>query len=204
VLQTLKTCKKCDCPKPLDAFPFSTKYRVGRAPTCRACKTAVARAWRAVNRDRYNEGQRRQRAANPEKYRGYVRAYAERNPNGRRERQEERRARNPKIAWAKNALVSSRLRAAEHGVPHSLTLDDIYAMCVDVCPVLNVALEYPVKMTPGKSGGRPNSPSLDRFKGELGYVTGNVSVIAWQANSIKTNATVDEVEAVARWMRARL
>ena len=94
------------------------------------------------------------------------------------------------------------MRAKKHDVPHSITAEDIRAVCVDVCPALGIKLEYPVSMG-RKGGGRRNSPSLDRFKPELGYVLGNIGVISHLANSIKTNAVVDEVEAVARWMRGR-
>lgn len=43
------------------------------------------------------------------------------------------------------------------------------------------------------------SPSLDRLDCRKGYVRGNVEVISWKANRIKSNATVMELMKVATY-----
>lgn len=43
---------------------------------------------------------------------------------------------------------------------------------------------------------RPNSPSLDRIVPERGYVAGNLRVISNRANTLKNNATIDEMRLV--------
>jgi len=65
-----------------------------------------------------------------------------------------------------------------------------------VCPILGVPLK--------RAKGLPtdNSPSLDCFYPERGYVLGNVSVISYRANMLKSNATVEEVRAILTWMEA--
>jgi hypothetical protein len=66
----------------------------------------------------------------------------------------------------------------------------------DVCPVLGI------KLQPNKKGQpRANSPSLDRFDNRFGYVKGNVRVISQRANSLKSNATLEELAAVVQYMR---
>lgn len=45
-----------------------------------------------------------------------------------------------------------------------------------------------------------NSPSLDRFKPELGYVKGNIHVISTRANRIKNDATYNEIRKLFYWM----
>lgn len=50
-------------------------------------------------------------------------------------------------------------------------------------------------------GTNPNSATLDRLIPKLGYVPGNVAVISDRANRIKADATVEEITAVADWLR---
>jgi hypothetical protein len=94
-----------------------------------------------------------------------------------------------KIMW-----VSARSRARKHKLPFDITPNDIFVPAV--CPVLGIVLQR------GKGRFAPNSPSLDRFIPEKGYVRGNIVVISCQANLIKTNSTPEQVMQVARWMRA--
>jgi hypothetical protein len=53
-------------------------------------------------------------------------------------------------------------------------------------------------MKPGLATASPLSPALDRIVPHLGYVPGNVVVVSHRANFIKNNATVDELELIAR------
>lgn len=63
------------------------------------------------------------------------------------------------------------------------------------CPVLGL----PLYRNSGGSAQGPNSPSLDRIDPALGYVKGNVKVISSRANSIKSNATPEELLRVAAY-----
>jgi hypothetical protein len=47
----------------------------------------------------------------------------------------------------------------------------------------------------------PNAPSLDKVDPTLGYVKGNVRVISMRANWLKQDATVEQLEQIARYMR---
>lgn len=88
----------------------------------------------------------------------------------------------------------TRSRARKHKLPFDITPNDIFIPAV--CPVLGIVLQR------GKGRFAPNSPSLDRFIPEKGYVRGNIVVISYQANLIKTNSTPAQVMQVAHWMRA--
>jgi hypothetical protein len=88
--------------------------------------------------------------------------------------------------------TSAKHRAKKAGIPFEITLEDI--IIPEYCPVLNI----PIFTTPGESC--PNAPSLDRFIPELGYVPGNVTVISFKANTIKNNATTEEIQMVTKWM----
>lgn len=73
-------------------------------------------------------------------------------------------------------------------------------MWPEFCPVLGLKLDY--ETPPGKRDARnPALPTLDRWDNSRGYVPGNVFVISFRANSLKNDATADELEAVARYAR---
>ena len=62
------------------------------------------------------------------------------------------------------------------------------------CPVLGIRIVLDV----GK-GRSDNTPSLDRIDNQLGYVKGNVEVISWRANRLKSDATPDELRRLAKY-----
>jgi hypothetical protein len=91
-----------------------------------------------------------------------------------------------------------RQRAKKRGVPCTLTRKQVMQMVAStaVCPVLGIPLQR------GSGKAADNSPSLDCFYPELGYVPGNVFVISYRANMLKSNATIEEVHALLVWMEA--
>src|SRR5271168_3921976 len=92
-------------------------------------------------------------------------------------------------------LAGARLRANRDGLPYSMKLDDL------VMPTHCPALGIPLVIRFGHKGPCASSPTLDRVIPSLGYVPGNVYVISHRANSIKSNATSDEIERVLNWVR---
>lgn len=65
------------------------------------------------------------------------------------------------------------------------------------CPLLGIPLEW---STHRDNGGKalPGSPSLDRIDSTKGYTKDNVWVISHRANSIKNNASHEELTLVAQ------
>ena len=59
------------------------------------------------------------------------------------------------------------------------------------CPILGIELRY---------RGGDNSPSLDRIDSTLGYIKGNVQYISKRANTIKSNATVEEIGLLYKFL----
>ena len=85
-------------------------------------------------------------------------------------------------------LNAARARARAKNIPFDIDVSDI--VIPSVCPLL----EIPVFVNEGKGKPRPNSPSLDRIDPSKGYVKGNVWVICLKANTIKSNATIEELK----------
>lgn len=52
-------------------------------------------------------------------------------------------------------------------------------------------------------GGGLSSPSLDRIVPAKGYVYGNIAWLCKRCNSIKNDASADDLERVAAWLRKR-
>ena len=82
-------------------------------------------------------------------------------------------------------------RAKDLGIPFAITIQDI--KIPSVCPVLGIPLIH------GAGLQGDGSPSLDRIVPSLGYVTGNIIVVSWLANRIKTDATPEQVLAVGEF-----
>jgi hypothetical protein len=103
---------------------------------------------------------------------------------------ERRLKRAPEITLFYNA----KNRAKAKGLSFDIEFSDI--VFPDVCPILGIAL----KVSAGFAS--PNSPSIDRIDPSLGYVKGNIQIISHKANTIKSNATLDELKSVIRHMEA--
>lgn len=135
-------------------------------------------------------------AANAESYRAKERTrYHRRNTERDLERIAAWKADNPDRVARSRLLKNAKVRAGALGLPFNLTLADIEIP--EVCPVLGIQIVF------GRGQVQSGSPTLDRVLPEKGYVRGNVAVISHRANQIKSNGTVEEHEAVLRYMRSR-
>ena len=85
-------------------------------------------------------------------------------------------------------------RANSQNIPFNLEESDI--VIPSVCPVLGIS----IKIHTGRGGYFPDSPTVDRIIPELGYVKGNVKIISFRANLLKTNATLTELKAIVKYI----
>lgn len=90
-------------------------------------------------------------------------------------------------------LSSARGRAKKLNIPFSISVDDV--VFTPICPVLGIELDWL------SSKCHEASPSLDRFIPSAGYVPGNVNVISHKANSIKRDASLEDLLAIVDWVR---
>ena len=101
-------------------------------------------------------------------------------------RRKKYRQRNPE----KILLSKAKVRAKKHNLPINISLEDI--TIPEFCPVLGIELKQ------NKNIASDNSPSLDRINPNKGYVKGNIRVISFRANSLKSNATIKELQAILK------
>lgn len=87
---------------------------------------------------------------------------------------------------ASGILSRSKARASKKGLEFNLTIEDI--VIPEVCPYLKIPINT----------DRMYSPSLDRIDNNKGYIKGNVEVISWKANIMKSNASPEELVEFAK------
>jgi len=102
---------------------------------------------------------------------------------------------NPKQSY----LLAAKKRAATAGLPFDLTEEDI--IFPEVCPALGIPVA--LEQIDGPRRRTDNTPSLDRIIPELGYVKGNVAMISWRANRLKSDAKLFELEKLLAYMKDR-
>lgn len=93
-----------------------------------------------------------------------------------------------------------RQRANSAGIPFTIDFDSLEKP--EFCPVLGVKLNYGCSPTiDGKQTRDPNKASIDKMLPELGYVPGNVFIISWKANKLKSDMTIDQLEKILDYMK---
>lgn len=90
-----------------------------------------------------------------------------------------------------NNYRGCRERARVRGLPFTLSREDIKVPLL--CPVLGIPLKR------SNAGFNPNAASVDRIIPELGYTKENIQIISMRANTMKNNATPDQLLAFATW-----
>lgn len=88
----------------------------------------------------------------------------------------------------------AKIRAKKKGIEFNIELEDI--IVGDTCPVLGIPL-----FVMERQGH--NSPTLDRIDNTKGYIKGNVEVISWRANNIKSDSNLAEIEKIYLWLKGK-
>jgi len=101
-----------------------------------------------------------------------------------------------KLGRIKKLLNNAKQRAKKENLDFNLDNDYLVSICVDVCPILHIDLEWDIL----KGKVTDFSPSLDKVKPELGYVKGNVQWISALANRMKSNANSYQLKEFAKWI----
>jgi NUMOD3 motif len=100
---------------------------------------------------------------------------------------------------------SARKRAKRENLPFNLTREYIESIWPkdNRCPITKEVFESPTGAA--KRGAIPSSPSLDKTTPELGYVEGNVAIISWYANKLKSSCSDSAFfRRLADWLDSRI
>jgi len=104
------------------------------------------------------------------------------------------KANDPVKYTSKQMAGSASKRAGALGLDYNLNTDFIVSICPAKCPVFGFELKY------GGGDKTKRSASIDRIDSDKGYTMDNVMIISSLANTMKSNATNDELLAFAEWV----
>ena len=110
---------------------------------------------------------------------------------------------NYKLNPIPQMLSNAKIRARQKGVTFSIKTKDIKAAWPkgNICPIFKINFEMGYSKDRARKKQKAHSPSLDRIDPKKGYVPGNIAVISDLANRIKQDATIDQIEAVYRFLK---
>ena len=87
----------------------------------------------------------------------------------------------------------AKLRSKKKNIPFDIEISDV--VIPTHCPILGIPLAFSRKAL------GPGSPTLDKIIPTLGYTKGNVQVLSWKANKLKSNGTVEELELIVKYLK---
>ena len=125
------------------------------------------------------------------------------NEEERKEYRREYQRRNPVTVQAIELSSSVRRRAKKDKIPIDLDFISFPNMLDWLkrqprCECCNV--EFNMGYKGGKHGPRNDSPSVDKFYPDKGYVEGNVYLLCWACNKAKGDADLKRMKMITEWM----
>lgn len=150
-------------------------------------KHAYNQAYYAKNKEKVKQQATQYYHDNKDKVLPTVRAYRDKNREVIQEKGREYYRRKP----VNRMLNRARARAKKYGLDFNLEESDIFIPTH--CPLLGIELF----IAEGRKTVKDNSASLDRIDPSKGYVKGNILVISNKANTMKSNATPQELLKLA-------
>lgn len=113
-----------------------------------------------------------------------------------------KRDKDRRKTWKTHIVARARYRARKKGIEATITAADL--IWPTHCPVLGIRLNYRQYAGEGGQGHEPDRPSLDRWDNAKGYIPGNVFVVSYRANALKSDATAEELQKVAAYAKSGL
>ena len=170
----MKRCSKCSIEKDDGDF-------LENRNTCKECRRKQRKQhnkrWCEANAEKIKQKKKQWREANAEKIKQKAQQWRKDNP-------------------AKEMIKAARKRSKQKGMPFDITEDDLNNIWPTRCAVLGIELESNIN----KGKAQPNSFSLDRIDSDphIGYIPTNIRIISNRANTLKSNATLEELFQVGK------
>lgn len=170
---TSKPCRSCKATLPLSEYHTNKSGLYGRQSMCKKC---THDKYYLPNKGKVIASQKARRAtdAGKENERNWRNAYRF-------------------THRLKRLLQEAKTRAKKRGFAFDVTEEEL--SIPQVCPVLGI----PITLHAARRAD--GSPSLERIDRDKGYVSGNVIVISWRANRIKSDASIHELEKIVDFYR---
>lgn len=201
----MKKCTRCKLTQPLKDFNRQNGRSYGRTSHCRSCRAAHARkvgdkrsARRRVKLPSHQICyicKRRRKARFFNKNRRAIRGLklgcreCDRKKHYGREsinRRRRRKTHPERYLW-----MAARIRARRDGLKFNIKPGDV--VIPSRCPILGI------KLIAGGKRRTDNTISLDRINPARGYVKGNIIVVSWRVNRLKSDASLHELCRIASY-----
>ena len=102
------------------------------------------------------------------------------------------------ISKIKSLLYIAKGRAEKLGIDFDISAEQI--IIPTHCPLLGIEINYAAK----GAGGQRDSASIDRIDSSRGYVEGNVWIVSWRANRLKSDATIEELQMICDGLQKKM
>jgi hypothetical protein len=184
--KTTLNCRKCNAIKPIEEVGKQIKN--GQSNLCKKCKQEYHNNYKIKNsakmKETFNKNKLKYYKKTKEKYYQDI----------------ELSKQKLKTRYFNNTAArlvnSAKVRAKKKNIPFDITKEDI--IIPTFCPVLGIKLQV-------NSGcAKHSSPSLDRIIPDKGYIKGNVIVVSYKANTIKNDATIEDLEKVTNFYKKKM
>lgn len=183
-----KICACCKLEKERVEFSRKSGNKDGLYSYCKQCKKDQDKVYYSLNRDKVILAVKIRSETIKEHLKEYLKEYNEKNYERIKSQRETFRLNNPS-----NAIYrAAKHRAKFRGIDFDIELTDV--IIPEFCPVLHI----PLNVSTGKVSDY--SPSLDRIDSTKGYIKGNVQVISYKANTMKSNANAEDLLLFASWI----
>ena len=165
---------------------YSKKYRLENKEKI----NEYGKKYYQENKEKRTESYKKYYQENKEKINEHSKEYYQENKEKIIERNKQYRLEN-KERWM---CTTSKVRAKQKNLPFNLSTEYLKEIWPEdnKCPALGI------NMKKGDFCVADHSPTLDRIIPKLGYIKGNVQVVSALANRIMSDATVNQVMAVAK------
>lgn len=163
-----QVCNTCGIDRPINDFPKLNNSLKGYGNKCKDCHKPRMHQYWEETKERVNLYRRIENLTEEEIM---LKRY-----------QKTQQAKNNPIS---RMLQAAKQRAKKKGLEFNIGKEDI--IIPEKCPYLDIPLY------PGEKDNYKNSPSLDRIDSSKGYIKGNVQVISSKANTMKNDASIEEL-----------
>ena len=166
-----KICNQCKIEKKIDDFYESKKS---------VCKKCLSENYEN-NKNNYKEKAKQH-------WKKYFKKNRDKINERKRERGRKRREKYPE----RELIESAKKRAKKNNLDFNITEEDVFIP--NKCPLLGLELRK------NENRVKDNSPSLDRIDNSKGYIKGNVRVVSFLANKLKSNHSRNEIKEICNNM----
>lgn len=175
-----KVCSNPDCVhagqlQVISNFHKDKQQSSGHKSRCKCCYKQYAQSERGKQAHKRAIKKYQQKPAAKEKY---------------SKRQKKERRQDP----LRFLLYKAKERAVKFGLEFTITKQDLPSKLPAICPVLGI----PIKIADGSRNA--NSPTLDRIDNTKGYIPGNIKIISYKANSLKSDGSIEDFKRIIAYM----